>query len=210
MERDLTPELRLSSQLADIRRLYAGGYGVTRIAHAMRWPTYKVRYALALLEVPRRPFTTKGMQTRLGAKLSAETREKIGRAHRGKTLTANHRREIASGLRSHYRGRLSSEHPSWKGGIVKAGGYVLVRMPDHPHAMMHGYVKRSHLVAEQKYGRWPAEGENVHHLNGIKDDDRPENLELMAAGEHMRKHRLFDGHSPSHARHFVMVGKESD
>lgn len=57
-------------------------------------------------------------------------------------------------------------------------GYVLIRQPGHPRATRQGYVFEHIVVMEQLLGRFLVDGENVHHRNGVRDDNRPENLEL--------------------------------
>lgn len=71
------------------------------------------------------------------------------------------------------------ENPHWKGGRYKdRWSYIWVLQPDHPYATKAGYVREHRLVLEQKLGRFLTPEETPHHINGIKDDNRPENLEL--------------------------------
>ena len=70
-------------------------------------------------------------------------------------------------------------HPNWKGGIIiNDAGYVLIKMPEHPRANKNGYVRQHIVVAEGMLGRPLRPNEIVHHKNGIKNDNRPENLEI--------------------------------
>ena len=64
------------------------------------------------------------------------------------------------------------------------GGYITVTgHHDHPNATTQGRIYEHVLVMSEKLGRPLAYGENVHHKNGVRDDNRPENLELWVTSQ---------------------------
>jgi hypothetical protein len=73
----------------------------------------------------------------------------------------------------------------WKGGrILEKTGYVQIWMPEHPNAKGAGYILEHRLVMSNHLKRPLESFESVHHKNGIKDDNRLSNLELMIKKVH--------------------------
>jgi len=78
-------------------------------------------------------------------------------------------------------------HYAWKGRLVNKDGYVEIHVKGHPYARKHThYILEHRLVMEAHIGRYLLPGEVVHHINGVKDDNRIENLQLFQTnGEHL-------------------------
>lgn len=55
---------------------------------------------------------------------------------------------------------------------------MLLWEPDHPNADSNGRVAEHRHVMSESLGRPLEPFENVHHINGVRDDNRLENLEL--------------------------------
>lgn len=76
------------------------------------------------------------------------------------------------------------KNPLWKGGHIYIGKYKYIKSYNHPRKNSGGYVAEHRLVVEKKIGRYLTEDEEVHHINGIKDDNRLENLAIVKRNNH--------------------------
>jgi hypothetical protein len=76
----------------------------------------------------------------------------------------------------------------WKQGYtIDKSGYRLIFAPEHPFANTSGYVREHRLVMEEILGRYLTPLEVVHHIDGDKLNNSPENLERFDKNsEHLR------------------------
>ena len=78
------------------------------------------------------------------------------------------------------------DNRNWKGGKYMSYGYVFILNREHPRAYKNGYVIEHLLVWEKFHKKSLPRGWIIHHVNGIKDDNRIENLEAMPDKKHRR------------------------
>ncbi len=82
------------------------------------------------------------------------------------------------------------KHYNWKGGKRETSKDGYIRIWVHPNdkyfcmAQHDGYVLEHRLLMAKKLGRLLTEFEEVHHKNGIKNDNREENLEIINPQSH--------------------------
>ena len=62
-------------------------------------------------------------------------------------------------------------------------GYVTVHYPEHPNSRKNGKLFEHTYVMSEYLGRPLKPNENVHHINGVRDDNRIENLELWCKSQ---------------------------
>ena len=97
---------------------------------------------------------------------------------------------------------LGARHPNWKGGRKKRGEYIVLLRKDHPQCDYRGYVAEHRLVMEGMIGRFLLPGEVVHHKDGDKHNNAPENLQLFASNaEHMSFELTGVPKSEAHRQH---------
>ncbi len=114
---------------------------------------------------------------------------------------------------------LKEKHCNWKGGrIEKGSGYVGIRLypQDHYYSMTTrmGYVLEHRLVMAEHLGRILSSSEFVHHKNGIKTDNRIENLILLDKHTHKTDYgkAFSDGYTIGYKKGFddALKGVQTD
>lgn len=88
-----------------------------------------------------------------------------------------------------------AKHYRYKGYRIKTRGYIKILKLGHPYGDSQGYVLEHRLVLEEYYTKkWGYKfyihpSLVVHHINGIKTDNRIENLQILTKSQH-RKHHI--------------------
>jgi len=79
--------------------------------------------------------------------------------------------------------KVGEENANWKGGRTMANGYVYLRVKHKSGGAGDSYQAEHILVWEKRNGPLP-KGYIVHHLNGIRNDNRIENLVALPRKRH--------------------------
>lgn len=66
---------------------------------------------------------------------------------------------------------------------TEKSGYVSIHYPEHPNSHKSGRLYEHTYVMSEHLGRPLKPNENVHHINGVRDDNRIENLELWCKSQ---------------------------
>lgn len=80
---------------------------------------------------------------------------------------------------------IGEKSTNWKGGRREQNGYILLKKNGHPNSDNAGYIAEHRFVMSEYMGRKLEDYELVHHKNGIRNDNRLENLELLTYANHI-------------------------
>lgn len=180
----------------EIAELYCSGQTLVQIARRLGVTEGAILYHLRRANVPRR----KRGPHEPSNKLSLPTNE-IVRLYQsglstfdiarhlncaGKTISDRLARAgCPTRRRGDYKGLNSGpNNANWRGGrSILPSGYVQVTSPIHKR----GRDFEHRVVMSRVLGRPLTRDEHVHHLNGIRDDNRPSNLVVLDASTHKRE-----------------------
>lgn len=110
-----------------------------------------------------------------------ETRQKMREAATG--------RKLSESAKDKLRARVGPANHNWSAGLsMSVAGYL--QFTNSPANGAHAGKTLHQVVAEWKYGRKTNKGEHIHHIDGNRLNNSPDNLVIMQAAEHSRLHQL--------------------
>lgn len=83
---------------------------------------------------------------------------------------------------------LKVNHPNQGKHRYTKEGYVLIYLPSWPTAKKDGYVLEHRMVIEKKIGRSLTKNEIIHHKDGVRSNNKEDNLELLIVTTHYKGH----------------------
>lgn len=158
--------------------MYNNGKNIKEISTIIGFSVGKTYYVLRDIGCEFRPSNTPK-----GFKHTKEFCEMISRTHKGKTISQEQRDAISKANSCNYNGLNGYGHTK-----KHNRGYVICYVPRHPNAHADGYVMLHTVLMEIHIGRYLNADEVVHHINGIRDDNSIQNLELMNKHDHQSMH----------------------
>jgi hypothetical protein len=183
-----------------IVRLFQEHGSTRKVADILGTTTSLVGRALKIegLATPRHgrrnPYSRCNLNAELVLKMSAEgcSLSEIGRTVKTKKEEVKKFLERNGIVKTYDSGSANTgeRHYSWKGRLVDKQGYILIHQKGHPNARKHThYVFEHRLVMERVLGRVLLPTEVVHHKDGNKQNNDPENLQVF---ENNGKHLAVD------------------
>lgn len=153
-------------------KLYEDGCSITEISDLLGIPKSTIRFRLKKKGILR----TRVEGVRLAAKKGKLGHMKGTKRHFSKEWKKN--MSIS---------RLRWAENNAKGFSLKPSGYLEITRGKNKGRGLHC------VIMEEYLGRPLERGEIVHHVDGVRDNNEIENLELMTRSEHSRCHRLREG-----------------